>query len=187
MLPIERGVTLAPRVRGAPAWLLFTNPLFGDGGVVLLADSGGALYPDGGSTPDADDFTVSVSLFALSPQPQRLGDLRAGETDTRYASLYLDLTTPAVTADDPIVSITSVTVARADGDAMDSGDLAITPAGKAAPWLDSTGYIVNWWEGAGASIAAEGPVDYVVTVTATTTSGRTVIRDLLQRVVATLG
>lgn len=121
-----------------------------------------------------------MSQSLLNPQPQRLGAFRFGTVDTRAYDFFPDLGA----LDDPIASITSVTVARRDGQAIGAMDLMITPPGKMAPWLDETGYVVNWWQSAGAGTS---DVDYIITVSVESVGGRTVVHDCYQLVVIGLG
>jgi len=127
----------------------------------------------------------------LNAPPVRLGAMREGEEITRG----IDLTDALELINDTIASVTSVTVVRRDNVTPGVNDLTITPGGTQAPWitavpygpLASTGFVVNWWQACGASIAATGAVDYQITIVVATTAGRNVIRDCYQLVVSGLG
>jgi len=131
---------------------------------------------------------MSQSLMA---PPARLGAMRQGDVDTRG----LDLTNDLALVSDKIASITSVTVARRDGNAIGANDLTITPGGYQPPWLTAVAYgvpatpglVVNWWQTSGPAIANSGAVDYQITITAVTTAGRDLIRDCYCAVVSGLG
>ena len=120
--------------------------------------------------------------FMAVPTPVRLEPLRAGTTDTRG----LNLASALAAEGDTIASITGISVARRDNRPIGTGDLSITPAGFAAPWIAS-GTTVNWWQGAGASIAAAAAIDYVISVSFLTTQGRPLIYDAYQLVTPALG
>jgi hypothetical protein len=132
---------------------------------------------------------VSVPAMA-NAEPIDLDLMRAGTTDTRGLDLY-----PALKLEsDTVVSITSVTVVRTDGQTIVPADLTITPAGFSAPWISANGDVVpkpntavNWWQQVGPSIAALGDVQYRITVAFVTTAGRPLEYDAYQTVTATLG
>lgn len=129
--------------------------------------------------------TLSGSAI-INPPPERLPALRAGEVDTRGVNMKAVLVDASALLNDTLATISTVTVARVDGNTLGGNDLSITPAGKGPPAIDTTGYIVSWWETAGAALAGV-PVDYQITITALTTGGRTVIIDLYQLVSAKVG
>ena len=122
-----------------------------------------------------------VPIMAV-PTPVRLEPLRAGTTDTRG----LNLASALASDGDTIASITAIAIARRDNRPVGTGDLSVSPAGFAAPWIAS-GTTVNWWQSAGAAIAAGAPVDYVISVSFLTAQGRPLIYDAYQLVTPALG
>jgi len=123
--------------------------------------------------------------------PIRLPSMIQGSNDTRGIDTFPSLRIEG----DTVVSITGITVTRRDGTATGDNDLKITPQGFAAPWIaaspnpnaNSALTVVNWWQGAGASIAAAGAVDYELQVSFLTTAGRPLIYTAYQLVSPTLG
>lgn len=124
---------------------------------------------------------MSGTIAALTPQPERWGAFRAGNTDTRTRDATDDLTS----VNDTVATVTA-SVARRDGQATTTQDLAW--AGTAS--VDATRRIITVGLTCGlapAGLTQVKPVDYVVTVTAQTTGGRVLNWDAFQLVVALIG
>jgi hypothetical protein len=119
----------------------------------------------------------------LHPMPPQLGDLRDGTQDSRYYDFGPDLRLMS----DPIKTLISVTVARVDGQPLGATDLTVALPTQPPPWVDATGYVVNWWEGTSGGIAALGSVPYIITVTFSTVGGRELTYDVYQDVAPLLG
>lgn len=139
-------------------------------------------------SPSATAIRIARATALSTNVPIRLDVMREGATDTRGLDLTLALQVEA----DTIASISSVTVSRRDGVSTGQNDLAITPFGFLAPWIAANsagiaGKTVNWWQSAGASIAATAPVDYQITVSFTTVAGRQLSYDAYQMVTPTIG
>jgi len=116
-----------------------------------------------------------MSFTFLNPPLPQQPAFRVGSTDGRFYDLTPDLSPLGIT----VASITSVTVARVDGAPIGAGDLTISTT--TPPYLDTTKLIVNWWQIDGL------PTLYQITVTVTTSDGRTLIYDCLQLVTLQLG
>lgn len=122
-----------------------------------------------------------TATIVLNAVPVPLGATRAGETDTRGIDF-----TNALPAGDLVASITSVTIARVDGQTIGANDVTITPNGAVAPFIGPSilgvaNLSVNWWLNSGATIAgtiqAPTPVAYQGTVKAVSVAGRSIVRD----------
>lgn len=123
---------------------------------------------------------MNPTYLALNAAPQRLGATRAGETVSRGADF-----SNAMAIGDTILSVGSATVTRRDGQNLGPHDLSITPLTAPGPWV--IGNSVNWWVQSGATIAAAGPIDYIVTIAVITAAGETIIRDCYIMVEGALG
>jgi len=113
------------------------------------------------------------------PPPVRLDTFRAGEVDERAIDFSRDLTPYG----DKLDSIISVEViSRDDGRQLGVGDLAVIADDPARePMIDGTGYIIGWWQTSSDAIASNGAtIEYIVSVRALTTVGRTIICDAYQ-------
>lgn len=146
---------------------------------------------------------MMYDFVSTAPLPERTGSSRAGSTDTRGHS-FNDILVPV---GDLITAITSITVARRDGNEIGADDLTITPSGYAAPWLTkpswpptwgspplsqltptSTGTVVNWWFNSNVALATNGlPVDYQITITCTTQQNRTLVQDIYMTILPAMG
>lgn len=119
--------------------------------------------------------------------PDQADDVRAGDVDLRGYNLKGAVQDISENFYDVIVSVGIITAKRADNKSMTLNDLSFTPVGKPSPGVDSTGLIVSWWQTSGASIAAAGPVTYLVNVPFTTLQGRNLSRDFYQIVQRAVG
>lgn len=122
----------------------------------------------------------------LPALPVRLDTFRAGEVDERAIDFSRDLTP----YNDTLASIVSIQVVeRDDGTAPGPLDLQIISGDASRPQtIDITGYIAGWWQTSSSAIASNGiTIDYLITVTATTTTGRTIMCDAMQLVVPERG
>lgn len=119
---------------------------------------------------------MSGSTLAFNPPPERIGSLRAGDTDSRY----LNFTPYLGPLSDTIVAINSVTVSRRDGATLSGSDLQVMTSPN--PALDATRLFVIWWLTGGIV-----DVDYEVSVSVISAQGRTLVRDAYIRVMAALG
>jgi hypothetical protein len=139
-------------------------------------------------TPSAPAIRIAKAPAMSTNIPIRLEVMREGMTDTRG----LDMTPALQLQADTIVSIGAITVVRRDGTPIGAGDLTITPSGTVNPWVSANaaglaGQVANWWQSAGPSVAAAGPVDYQITATLTTAAGRVLPYDAYQMVTPTIG
>ena len=116
----------------------------------------------------------------LYPRPERWGAMRAGNTDTRARDAAPDLQTINDT-----IATAQVEISRRDGQPMEPIDLSWTGAVA----LDATRTLVTIGLAVGnpPGLTANTPVDYVVTITVTTTGGRILSWDTYQLVVAQIG
>lgn len=112
-------------------------------------------------------------MYLVTPPPETFGSFRAGDMDTRDRDYTDDLQPLADT-----VKSATVVITRQDGAARGPSDLAVSGAAM----IDPTGLIVTWWLTGGIAGST-----YIVTVTAVTAAGRTLVRDGIITVVAALG
>lgn len=121
---------------------------------------------------------MSGSTYIIA-QPVRLDTFRAGEIDERA----LDFSPDLIPLGDFLASIISIqVVSRDDGHNLSDADLHVITDDPDRPMsVDSTGYIIGWWQTSTDSIASNGiTIDYVITVRALTQAGRTIICDAAQ-------
>jgi hypothetical protein len=122
-----------------------------------------------------------IPTFQSYPPPTELPAMREGELDGRY----MDCTLALAPVSDTFAGVGAVSIAvtRQDGIAMGPTDLA-SAGGAWLPTLDATGCIFT--TGWIATVGSAG-VTYILTLTASTTQGRTFIRDWSMSVVPLLG
>jgi hypothetical protein len=103
--------------------------------------------------------------------------MRAGEIDGRY----LDCTPALAPIGDFFASIPVLTIRRIDGAPMTANDLA-SAGGGWGDTLDATNRVATYGFIAGSAVAT-----YLLRMTATTTQGRTFVRDWRMSVLPELG
>ena len=111
-----------------------------------------------------------MSGLYSSVQVRVQSELRTGSSDWRYFALGDDLTPLGIT----VASLVSVVVTRIDGTTLGPEDLQILT--NPAPYVGSDQLTIYWKE-TGSLVAT-----YKITVTVTTSDGRTLIYDCLQPV-----
>jgi hypothetical protein len=112
-----------------------------------------------------------------NPQPVPVDPLRLGDTDTRGIDLTPELgptnPEPPAPLNDPVASITSVSIARVDGAAIGSQDVSIVSNSSA---IDATGYMLTVKLAAPSNGVAG--IYHDVTFAFVTAAGRTLSRDI---------
>lgn len=112
----------------------------------------------------------------ISPPPPTIPSLAVGDMDWRY----LDWTAELGPLGDSVDQVVAIEFFHLDGTPLDAGDIALGTGVQ--PLLSAGNQRVSFW-----SIAGTNPQDYEVSITVTTTQGRTLTRSAYLSVVDALG
>lgn len=118
-------------------------------------------------------LTPGPGSWTSAQQVGRMPSIRAGDTAERT----FDMSIPLSVTSDTIVSITSITVIRVDGQLAGTDDLTIgSTANPPAPDTATATQVVFWCT-AGITLLTTGSVNYQLTFTVVTKLGQTLVRD----------